>query len=269
VVRAVTATASGSYGAAAMAIGLQVESFAFMPGVAISVAATSLVGQALGAWQPRQAWRSGHAALAAALALMGAVGLALFVFAEPLVRLFDPTAHPVVVADGAAYLRINGAVQPILAVFMVLNGALRGAGDVRAGLIGTVVGRWLVVVPFAWLLGAWGPWGTTGVWWALFLGIVVQASWVAFRWRRGGWLEVALQRSEVWRRHLQRLDADARAAFLDDVRTPAMAEDGTREVVTAEGVHYERDGEVVARWLAPPTSPAGAAEPAPRAPAGA
>jgi len=269
VVRAVTATASGSYGAAAMAIGLQVESFAFMPGVAISVAATSLVGQALGAWQPRQAWRSGHAALAAALALMGAVGLALVVFAEPLVRLFDPTAHPIVVADGAAYLRINGAVQPILAVFMVLNGALRGAGDVRAGLIGTVVGRWLVVVPFAWLLGAWGPWGTTGVWWALFLGIVVQSSWVAFRWRRGGWLEVALKRTEVWRRHLHPLDADARAAFLDDVRTPAMAEDGTREIVTAEGVRYERDGEVVARWLAPPQPPTGAAEAAPRAPAGA
>jgi putative MATE family efflux protein len=251
VVRAVTATDSGSYGAAAMAIGLQIESFAFMPGVAISVAATSLVGQALGAWQPQQAWRSGHAALATALGLMGAVGLALFVFAEPLVRSFDPSAHPIVVADGAAYLRINGAVQPILAVFMVLNGALRGAGDVRAGLLGTVAGRWLVVVPLAWLLGAWGPLGTTGVWWALFLGIVVQASWVALRWRRGGWLEVALRRSEVWRRHLHRLDAETRAAFLDGVRTPAMAHDGTREVVTGDGVRYERDGEVVARWTVP------------------
>jgi Na+-driven multidrug efflux pump len=94
VVRAVTATPSGSYGAAAMAIGLQVEGFAFMPGVALSVAATSLVGQALGAWQPRQAWRAGHAALALAVGLMGTVGALLFVFAEPLIRLFDPSAHP-------------------------------------------------------------------------------------------------------------------------------------------------------------------------------
>lgn len=251
VVRAVTATPSGSYGAAAMAIGLQIEGFAFMPGVAISVAATSLVGQALGAWQPRAAWRAGHAALATAVALMGAVGVVLIVAAEPLVRAFDPSAHPVVIADGTAYLRINGAVQPILAVFMVLNGALRGAGDVRAGLWGTVVGRWAVVVPLAWLLGAWGPSGTTGVWWAFFAGLTVQAAWVAERWRRGAWLQVALQRSQVWRVHLHRLEEAQRRAFLDGVREPAMSVDGTREVVTTLDVRYEREGSVVARWAPP------------------
>jgi putative MATE family efflux protein len=252
VVRAVTATPSGSYGAAAMAIGLQVEGFAFMPGVALSVAATSLVGQALGAWQPRQAWRAGHAALALAIGLMGTVGALLFVFAEPLIRLFDPSAHPIVVADGVAYLRVNGAVQPILAVFMVLNGALRGAGDTRAGLTGTVVGRWLVVVPLAWFLGVVAAWGTLGVWWALFIGIAVQALWVALRWRRGRWLDVALQRSLVWRSHLHRLDEPERRAFLDGVRTPTMACEGTREFVEFDEVRYERDGAVVARWRPPP-----------------
>lgn len=257
VVRAVTATPSGSYGAAAVAIGLQVEGFAFMPGVALSVAATSLVGQALGAWQLERAWRAGHAALALAIALMGAIGALLFAFAEPLIRLFDPSAHPVVVADGVAYLRVNGAVQPILAVFMVLNGALRGAGDMRAGLVGTVVGRWGVVVPFAWLLGVTWAWGTVGVWWALFVGISVQAVWVALRWRRGGWIDVALRRTAVWRQHLHGLADTERREFLDRVRTPAMAEEGTREVVDEGGVRYERGGVVVARWAAP--GPAGVA----------
>ena len=269
VVRAVTATPSGSYGAAAMAIGLQVEGFAFMPGIALSVAATSLVGQALGAWQPRQAWRSGHAAVLVAAGLMGAVGLALVVFAEPLVRLFDPSAHPIVVADGAAYLRINGALQPILAVFMVLNGALRGAGDVRAGLVGTVVGRWGVVVPLAWLLGVALGWGTTGVWWAFFVGVTVQAGWVALRWRRGQWIEVALRRTAVWRTHLHRLDERARRDFLEAVRTPAMALAGTREVVSADGVRYERDGAVVTRWAAPAAPPGTRPGAPPGAPTGA
>jgi putative MATE family efflux protein len=261
VVRAVTATPSGPYGAAALAIGLQVEGFAFMPGVALSVAATSLVGQALGAWQPRQAWRAGHAALVLAIGLMGTVGALLFVFAEPLIRAFDPSAHPIVLADGAAYLRVNGAVQPILAVFMVLNGALRGAGDARAGLLGTVVGRWGVVVPLAWLLGVVAAWGTLGVWWAFFIGISVQAGWVGLRWRSGAWIDVALRRSLVWRSHLHRLPEAERRAFLDDVRTPAMAQDGTREFVGDDGVHYERDGAVVAHWrprVAPPEAPPGA-----------
>jgi putative MATE family efflux protein len=251
VVRAVTATPSGSYGAAAMAIGLQVEGFAFMPGVALSVAATSLVGQALGAWQLQQAWRAGHAALALALVLMGTIGALLILFAEPLIRVFEPSAHPIVVADGVAYLRVNGAVQPILALFMVLNGALRGAGDTRAGLIGTVVGRWGVVVPLAWLLGVAGGWGTVGVWWALFVGVSVQATWVALRWWRGRWIEVALRRSELWRAHLQYLDEAERRAFLEEVRAPTMAEAGTREVVDVEGVRYERGGVLVARWRAP------------------
>jgi putative MATE family efflux protein len=251
VVRAVTATPSGSYGAAALAIGFQVEGFAFMPGVALSVAATSLVGRALGAWQVEAAWRAGHAAVALAMVLMGAVGSALVLFAEPLVRLFDPSAHPIVVADGAAYLRVNGAVQPILAVFMVLNGALRGAGDARPGLIGTIVGRWGVVVPLAWLLGVGLGFGTSGIWWAFFAGVTVQAVWVSVRWWRGGWWDVALERSRVWRLHLADLSAADRDAFLAQVRAPAMAVEGTRELIDADGVRYVRGGTEVARWTPP------------------
>ncbi len=256
VVRAVTATPSGSYGAAALAIGFQVEGFAFMPGIALSVAATSLVGQALGAWQIGRAWRAGHAAVALAVVLMGSVGLALVLFAEPLVRLFDPSAHPIVVADGAAYLRVNGAVQPLLAVFMVLNGALRGAGDTRPGLIGTLVGRWVVVVPLAWLVGVGLGVGTLGIWWAFFAGVTVQAVWVSVRWWRGAWWEIALQRSRVWRIHLADLSASERDAFLDGVRAPVMAVEGTRELIDADAVRYVREGVEVARWTPPARDPA-------------
>jgi len=248
VMRAITATPSGSFGAAAFAIGLQIESFAFMPGVAISVAATSLVGQAIGAWQLNEARRVGRAALLLGVGLMGALGAALMIFAEPLVRLFDPSAHPVVLADGVSYLRINGAMQPILAVFMVLNGALRGAGDMRAGLTGTVVGRWVVAVPLAWTLGVLLAFGTTGIWWAFFAGVSVQAAWVAMRWHGGAWERVALRRTPIWREHLHRLGSDELEQFLREVRAPQMAEVGTVEVVALSEVRYERDGLVVMRW---------------------
>jgi putative MATE family efflux protein len=248
VMRAITATPSGSFGAAAFAIGLQIEAFAFMPGVAFSVAATSLVGQALGAWQLQSAWRLGRAAVTLAVGLMGSVGLVLMLLAGPLVRAFDPSGHPTVLADGRMYLMINGAMQPILAVFMVLNGALRGAGDMRAGLLGTVMGRWLVAVPLAWLLGLGLSWGTTGIWTALFAGVTVQALWVAVRWRSGSWQWVALRRTTLWRTHLQHLERPAQLAFLASVRTPMMAEAGTREVVDEREVRYEREGRVVARW---------------------
>jgi putative MATE family efflux protein len=240
--RIVTSTPSGSLGAAALAIGLQVEALAFMPGVAISVAATSLVGRALGAWQLDAARAAGRAALTLGVLFMSAVAVVLFAAAEPLVRLFDPSAHPVLVADGVSYLRINALAQPLLAVFMVLSGALRGAGDTRPALVGTVVGRWLVVLPLAWWWALGAGLGVVGVWWAFVVGIAVQASWVGWRWWRGDWPSVALGRTALYRTHLARLDPATREAYLREVRAPLLARHGCTEHVDPGGVRYRYPG---------------------------
>ena len=98
VIRIVTSTAAGSYGAAAVAIGLQVESLAFMPGLAISIAATSMVGRSLGAWQVDEARRRGSAAILLGMIVMSVLGIPLIIFAPGLGKLFDPSAHPMVVS---------------------------------------------------------------------------------------------------------------------------------------------------------------------------
>jgi putative MATE family efflux protein len=239
VLRIVTSTAAGTYGASALAIGLQIESLAFMPGLAVSVAATSLVGHSLGAWQVKDARERGNAAVALAALIMGSLGAVLWYFAPQLVRLFDPTAHPTVVAAGTSYLRINALSQPILAVAMVLNGALRGAGDTRPGLVGTLIGRWLVVVPLAYLLAFTLDMGVDGVWWALFAGTVVQAGHVSARWLGGRWSEVGLRKSRLYRLHLRFLPDELQRRYLDEVKTPLMAAGTTRERVEEDGVVYQ------------------------------
>ena len=93
--------------------------------------------------------------------------------------------------------------------------------------------------------------GTLGIWWAFFAGVTVQAVWVGVRWWRGAWWEVALRRSRVWRLHLADLGAAERDAFLDGVRAPAMAVEGTRELIDADSVRYVREGAEVARWTPP------------------
>ncbi|HEX7021951.1 MAG TPA: MATE family efflux transporter [Trueperaceae bacterium] len=241
VLRIVTSTAAGTLGAAALAIGLQVESLAFMPGLALSVAATSLVGQAVGAWQVREAERRGRTALGLGILIMSAVALPVFFFAPQLVLLFDPSAQPVVVGAGTSYIRIMMLSEPILAVAMVANGALRGAGDTRPGLVGTLLGRWLVVVPLAWFLALSLGWGVDGVWWALFVGTAVQALWIFVRWQSNRWVGVALHKTPLYRRHLRRLPERVRARYLDEVRAPLMALPGMVEDVTADGVEYRSD----------------------------
>ena len=242
VIRIVTSTAAGTFGAAALAIGLQIESLAFMPGLAINVAATSLVGQSLGAWQVEQAKARGNAAIVLGVVVMTAIGIPLLLFAPALVKLFDPSAQATVVAAGSSYLRINGLALPILAVAMVVNGALRGAGDTRPGLFGNILGRWLTVVPLAYLLALTLDFGVTGVWWSLAAGTTVSALYVLRRWRSGEWLEVALRQTPLYRRHLQYQTPAVRQAFLQEVRAPRLAQ-GAVEHVEADGVTYSLEGD--------------------------
>jgi putative MATE family efflux protein len=238
VLRIVTSTAAGTFGASALAIGIQVESLAFMPGLAVSVAATSLVGQSLGAWQVGDARQRGNVAIALGVLLMGALGALLFAFAPHLVRLFDPTGNPTVLAAGTSYLRINALSQPILAVAMVVNGALRGAGDTRPTLVATLIGRWLVVVPLAYVLAFPAGMGVEGVWWALFAGTVVQAVHVSARWLGGKWQLVGLFKSRIYRLHLQFLPEPEQRRFLEEVKAPLMAGGTARERVEDDGVSY-------------------------------
>lgn len=242
VTRIVTSTAAGTYGATALAIGLQIESLAFMPGLALSVAATSLVGQSLGRWQVDEARERGDAALLFGALVMSAVAVPLFVFAPQLVTLFDPSAHPTVVAAGSSYLRINAVAQPILAFAMVLNGALRGAGDTRPGLVGTLLGRWGVVLPLAYLLALPLGMGVSGVWWALVAGTSVQSLYIGVRWFGGRWAEVALRKSRVYRLHLARLPQDEQQRFLREVRAPLLADREVNERVDGTGVRYRSPG---------------------------
>ncbi len=276
VIRIVTSTAAGTYGAAALAIGLQIESLAFMPGLALNVAATSLVGQSLGAWQVASARARGNAAIFLGVLVMSVIGLPIIVFAPHLVQLFDPSAHPVVLSASTSYLRVNALGLPILAVAMVVNGALRGAGDTRPGLVGNLLGRWLTVLPLAYLLALPLGLGVEGVWWALLAGTAVAAVYVLARWRSGRWIEVALRRSELYRLHLEKQPQDVQNAYLEQVRTPLMGQPGVIERVDEEGVTYERrSGAVHVTFGAegyvlepdpslPPTPPQGASQAAPQ-----
>jgi len=56
----VTATSLGTYGAAVLGIGLQVEQLIAQPIVGLNVAATALIGQDMGKWQVEAAYQKGN-----------------------------------------------------------------------------------------------------------------------------------------------------------------------------------------------------------------
>ena len=238
VISIVTSTEIGTYGAAALAIALQVESLAFMPVLGINVAATSLVGQALGAWQVERARHSGNSALRFGIGAMIVLITPIVLFAPRIISLFDPSANPILMAAGTSYMRINTVMLPFAAVAMVANGALRGAGDSMPGMYSTILTRGLAALVLAWLFAFPLGMGSTGVWIALAIGVVLDGLVMGLRWRGGVWLSVALQRTSLYRRHLRHLSDRQQQQYLADVRTPLMACAGVQERVEDEQVVY-------------------------------
>ena len=182
-VRMVAALGTAAY--AAHQVALSAESLSFMPGFGFAVAATTLVGQGLGARDEQRAEQDGFAAFCLAAGLMSVMGLGFILFAEDLVGIFTTDAQ--VIALGITPLRLIGLVQPFLAAMMVFAGGLRGAGDTVAPLLINASAVWLVRVPAALLLTQVVEWELTGAWIAMALDLVVRGGLLFTRFRSGQW----------------------------------------------------------------------------------
>ncbi len=173
---------------AAHRVALNAESISYTPGFGFSLAATTLVGQGLGARKPRTAQAAGYQTLGYAAAVMSFMGALFFLFARPLVTVF--TADPEVVALASVCLKIVGVVQPALASSMVMAGALRGAGDTRWTLAITAGGIWLVRLPLAVALTGPLAMGLPGAWVAMSLDLTVRGLFMFLRYRAGRWQRI-------------------------------------------------------------------------------
>jgi putative MATE family efflux protein len=185
-VRTVSALGTAAY--AAHQVALSAESISFMPGFGFAVAATTLVGQGLGARDPRRAEADGLVSFYLAAGLMSVMGLGFILFAPQLMGVF--TEDPRIIELGTMPLRLIGLVQPFLAAMMVFGGGLRGAGETTAPLLINGVGVWVVRVPAALVLTRALEWGLTGAWIAMALDLTSRGLLLFFRFRSGRWKTV-------------------------------------------------------------------------------
>lgn len=192
----------GTAAAAAHGLGVAIESMAYLPATAFQVAAMTMVGQMLGARDPRRAVSSGWVACGVGGGLLTVAGL-LFYFAPATLTTFftgpnDPTAQTTV-----PLLRVVAFAMPSLAITMILAGALRGAGDTRWPLAISLVGYLGIRIPGACLL-AWEDvtvpwttivlpgcgWGVLGAWYAMLADTLLRSVLVVARFCHGGWKRI-------------------------------------------------------------------------------
>jgi putative MATE family efflux protein len=173
-------------GAAAYAANITintVESLGSLPGFGFAVAATALVGQALGAGDPELAVRAAWASLRPCLAVMGSMGALALLVPNVLLSLF--VADRSVLAAGDVAMRLSVLILPASAIAFVFNGALRGAGDTKFPVFVRAAGTWGLRVPLALFLIP--LWALPGARLAMVADFCTEAGLTYWRFRSGRW----------------------------------------------------------------------------------
>ncbi len=174
----------GDDAVAGYTVAVRIIIFALLPAWGVANAASTLVGQNLGAGQPgraqQSAWLCGHLNMV----YMSTMAVLFIVLAPWGLGFF--TDVPAVAQVGVLALRIVSAGYFFYAYGMVLAQAFNGAGDAITPVWLNLICFWLVEIPLAWFLAQWlaGPEG-------VFLAIAISESLLALMcmalFRRGRW----------------------------------------------------------------------------------
>jgi Na+-driven multidrug efflux pump len=116
---------------------------------------------------------------------MGVCGLVFLVAGPWLVAPF--LATPDVLSTAGGLVRIVAFAQPLMAVYFVMAGSHRGAGDTKPPLLVTLIGVIPLRLAFVWLFGFRLGYGIQGVWAACVVDWLGRASLMTWFFKRGTW----------------------------------------------------------------------------------
>jgi MATE family multidrug resistance protein len=196
----------GAADGAATQIATMLTSIAYLPGVGIALAGTTLVGQSIGAGDRAWAMKIGNRVIALAATYMGGVGLLLALCGPWLMPLFTGSHDAdsaLVVALGVKILWFAAAYQVFDGVNLASGFCLRGAGDAIVPAALVLVVSWFVFVPLAHIL-TFAPgqgwveglpqlgWGVLGGWGACVIYLLLLGVTLFIRWRSGAWQRIRI-----------------------------------------------------------------------------
>lgn len=173
-----------AYGAHTVA--MRIHSISFLPGYAISIAASTLTGQYLGLGDPARARRATYLALVGTFGIMAICSFMFFFFPTYLVALLSPE-NKVHLELAPPLLQISAFVTPLLAVNLILNGAMQGAGDTRNTAIINLTGLTIFRLGGAYVLAFPMGFGLWGIWLGIMIDIGVRGIVFWFYYHTNRW----------------------------------------------------------------------------------
>ena len=188
VVSTVIVAPLGPIAIAANAFAITAESFCYMPGYGLEEAATTLVGQSLGASRKHIARRFARITIWMAAAIMTFLAVLMWLFAPQIMGLLSQ--DPEVIALGVKCLRIEAWAELLYGVSIVAYGCCIGAGDTLVPSLINLLSMWVIRLGLAlWLIPRYG---LVGYWVAMATELCVKGLIFAVRIGRGRWMKTRL-----------------------------------------------------------------------------
>lgn len=181
----------GTYAIAANAVSNAIALFQILPGMAISLAITTVISQCVGANDYEQV----HYYLKKLLAIIyvAMVGtVALIFLALPLIlKAYNLSDQTAVAATNIIHFHGISAMI-IWPLSFALPAAYRAAGDAKACMYTSIVSMWIFRIGFSYLVGKYMGLGVFGVWVAMVIDWVVRAICFIIRYFNGKWKHGAI-----------------------------------------------------------------------------
>jgi putative MATE family efflux protein len=175
----------GTFATAGYGVANRMLLIALIPVFGLGNSAGTLVGQNLGAKKPDRAERTAWWVSAYAGGYMAIAAAILFLFAQPVVAIFDAT--PQVLTLGKDCLRIVAPTLIVNALGVVLARSFDGAGNTVPAMMVNLITLWGLEVPLAFALSRWMGLGCTGIWWGRGIANLANGLLFAVWFRLGRW----------------------------------------------------------------------------------
>lgn len=180
----------GTAAIASYQIVMSINSICYIPIWGFGIAATTMIGQSLGAKKPQLAEKCGRDILKMGMPVTIILTVLVFVLSRVLVAVYS--SDPEVQAIGVTAIKIFSISQPFLTMIVIFSGALRGAGDIMYVMITSFIGIWAFRILITVLLNMLFHMGIMGVWIALCLDYIIRAIMYMIRFRRGKWKQIVI-----------------------------------------------------------------------------
>lgn len=175
----------GTSAIAANYIGFSVVTIMNIPGMALSLAATTLVGQFMGRQDSQGAEETMKYIIKLSTVCLVSMGLLCYPLMHLLVSMYS--SDPKVVDLATTVLHWNSLLMVFYSTTFVLPAALKGAGDAKYAVFTTLIGMWVFRIALGYTLGVYLGFGLLGVWFGMFTDWAVRSTLYLLRLRSGRW----------------------------------------------------------------------------------